>query len=112
VSDGLKVGDLMILTQGAYSSQHRVPVPISRLTATRVMVQYGQTERAFTRSRLEEVGSTGYHRPSLQTATPEMVERVREENHRRRLLARIAALEWKKLSTTHLENVLAAAENL
>ena len=103
------MAELMILYSGLTGNERSV-VEVVRRTKTRIVVQWGEREVAFTK-RGDLIGGGQHCHTFLRAGTTTEIATVRDEVRRRRALGACRSINWTSLTTEQLEAVLAVVRN-
>lgn len=102
----LKVGDKVIVVCSGFTQERTVATVVKAFKA--YVILDDEEDRKWRRSDGHYVGSTGYHRPRIQPATPELIAAVNAENHKAKLVNRLRYhTDWGNVSITALERIVA-----
>ena len=104
----LKPGDAVIVDRGRQGQdiEH-----VSRLTATQIILRVGQGESRYRKKDGKSLGASTWSINYLCEPTDMALAFTEQANRRRRLLAQMSQMDWSKLPSTTLEQIVRVASD-
>ena len=95
--ESLEVGDQVVVRR----SDAKTLVTVSKITPKQIVVGH----RRFWKRNGDQVGGGAWNWATLDPATPEVIEEIRDRAERRKLLDAISVFRWEWLETHKLRGV-------